>query len=113
MFIFASNGLLNNITHSTSSNTDQIIVGDTGTYYIIFFVFGGSSSLFYIAVNGTIVTNTFYASSAPNVGQTIMKLNAGDVVTLVNNGPAPVMLSPSHIDEDAVKASVIMQQIGS
>lgn len=75
------------IIHSTTTNTDQIIVNVAGTYRITFTVTSSSSMYFAIAINGVVQTSSEYGSNTGGTilaGNVILNFNAGDILTITN-----------------------------
>jgi hypothetical protein len=82
---FDSNGLLAGVTHAPAS--PDIIVVSAGTYAIFFSESGTGPNQFGIGVNGVLQPSTIYGSGAgtqQNLGQAILVLGAGDIITIIN-----------------------------
>jgi hypothetical protein len=114
---FDSNGLgTPGITHAPGSA--NIVVADPGDYKITFSVSATEPCQFAIFDNGVVVPESVYGSGAgtqQDAGQVILAVNAGDVITLVNNtSAAAVTLAaapPIGGTATAVNASVILEKL--
>lgn len=105
---FNTNGTLVNITHSTSSSTDSITLGLSGTYAATYIVESPSNANLELKLNGTVISSSNYVgqASAIAVGKAIFDANAGDVLTLINISGFDIFLSSGGIN-----ASIILEKI--
>jgi hypothetical protein len=114
---FDSNGIgTAGITHAPG--TSGISVASQGTYKVAFSVSGTQPCQFALFVNGVLMPESVYGSGAgtqQDTGQDILALNAGDVVTLVNNtSAAAVTLAaapPIGGAATAVNASILIERL--
>ena len=87
---FDTNGpLTSGITHAPGAAGIAIV--NAGTYLVTFSVSGVEPNQFAIFDNGLLVAGTVYGSGAgtqQNVGQAIITIAAGDVLTLRNHSSA-------------------------
>jgi hypothetical protein len=115
--LFNQNGPLLGVTHSTSSNTDQIIVTNPGRYAILFSVSSSETNQFTLYVGAAPITSTTYGSGAgdqQNTGLSIVNLNTSDVITLRNHlstaGKNLVQQGGTTIQN--IRASVLIIRLG-
>jgi len=112
--VFDSNGPLLGITHATPSASIGIV--SAGTYTITFTVTSNNPNQFTIFVNGVANTSTTYGSGAgtqTNIGQAILTLGAGDVITLVNHSTGSGIILQTLAGGTAVNvnASILIERI--
>ncbi|MCL5874973.1 MAG: collagen-like protein [Candidatus Dependentiae bacterium] len=75
------------ITHSTVSNTDQLIINVTGDYRIQYNVCSGNPMFFAVSVNGVVQTSSQYGSNTGGTilaGSVVLNLSSGDIVRITN-----------------------------
>jgi len=114
---FGSNGPLSGVTHT--AGTSSITITNTGTYSMSYFVSGTTANQFTLFVNGTANTTTTYGTTAGiTVGQAILSLSAGDVLTLVNHTSVVVVLPTSVTlglqvggSQTSVNASILITRL--
>lgn len=111
---FDSNGFLLGVTHAPSS--PSIVVTSAGIYIVTFSVSGTEPNQFALFINGAPDISTIYGSGAGTqltTGQSIIKLQALDVITLVNHSSAAAVGLASVIGgtQANVNASVLIQRI--
>jgi hypothetical protein len=78
------------ITHT--AGTSQITVAQAGIYMIDYTVTSNQGRQVAVFDNGSLITGTIFGTQSANnaaVGQAIVSLAAGDVLTLVNNVANP------------------------
>jgi hypothetical protein len=83
---FSNNGPLVGITHTPGS--PNVVVTNSGTYAVFFSLTSTQQSQFALFLNGTVVPESLYGSGSGNIGplgQVILDLAAGDILTLVNH----------------------------
>lgn len=82
--VFDSNGILSNISHTTSSS--NIVLSQAGTYLVTYILELYNNSLFELQLNGSAIAGSNYINpdSSISAGQAIFTANANDVLTLVN-----------------------------
>lgn len=123
---FEQNWLMTSaFTHSTTSNTDQIIINVSGVYRIDVRSLSSSKSYFAVSVNGvvphpssdpTIAGPTEYGANTGGAilpGQSILQLNAGDIVRVTNFSTLPITINNQDgaINPFTISASVLIQQL--
>ena len=114
---FDSSGVLSpGITHSTTTNTDQIVLANAGTYKVAFSVSGTEPSQMALFVNGVLVPGTIYGSGAgtqQNSGQAIITIGAGDVLTVKNHSSSAAVTLASNIGgtQAVSNASVLIEKL--
>jgi hypothetical protein len=111
--LFTSNKILSSgISHSTSSNTDQIIINRAGTYLIIY---QANTSVTQVALALTVdgaaaqAESKIISSSAsggPICGQCILTFTAGQVLRVINFSASSMTISTNRVG-----ASVTLMQI--
>ncbi|HEY9721362.1 MAG TPA: hypothetical protein V6D47_05070, partial [Oscillatoriaceae cyanobacterium] len=112
---FSNNGAMSGITHTPG--TTSFVVPTSGTYAIDYSinVVGSGGEAIAIAVNGNVQSSTLVddlSGFGYLGGRAVLALNAGDVVTLRNNGPSTVTIDSSpgvgaQLNITAVNASAI------
>jgi hypothetical protein len=113
---FSSNGTLTaGFTHTP--NSSQILVVDAGTYKVTFSVSGSEPNQMALYVDGVLVAGSIYGSGAgtqENVGQVIVPVTAGAVLTLRNHSSAAAVTLATPIGGTApnANASVLIEQLG-
>ncbi len=115
---FDSNGPLNGVTHTpvNTSPTGAVIgIVSAGLYAITFSVSGTQPNQFALFVNGVASASTIYGAGSgtiQNVGKTILALNAGDTLRVVNNASASaVALAQQGGTASNVYASILIVRI--
>ena len=112
---FSDNGILTSgITHAPGD--PGVAFTSAGDYKVTFSVSGTEPSQFALFLNGAMVTGTIYGSGAgtqQNTGQAIFRINAGDVLTLVNHSSAAAVGLPSLAGgtQGNVNASILVQKL--
>lgn len=111
---FDSNGVLNGIIHATG--TSQIQVVNAGDYKVTFSTSGVEPSQFSLFRNGVPVPGTVYGSGAgtqQNLGQVIVTLGAGDVLTVRNHtsSAAVTLQTLAGGTQTSVNASVAIEKL--
>lgn len=106
---FSVNGLLSNITHSTSTNPDQITINNTGTYLITAIVNLSTTTTgveFELDQNNAQISGTSFALSSPGTItlQAIINATNGDVIQLIQTGLVSTTISGT--------ATITIEQIG-
>ena len=112
--LFDSNGPLSGFTHTAGSAS--ITVGSTGTYLVGFSISGTEPNQFSLFDNASPVAGTTYGSGAgtqQDGGQAIVRLAAGDVLTLINHSSAAAIGLASDIGgtQANVNASLVIQEL--
>jgi hypothetical protein len=112
-FLFNSNGLMTSgISHSTSSNTDQITINTAGTY--VFYLTGSSTTtgvFLSITINGVATTDNQFAFGGAGgflASQYISNITAGQIIRVVNWDSASITITGSATK---VAASITIVQI--
>jgi hypothetical protein len=83
--IFNRNGISLNIDHQVG--TSEIRIKQEGNYLVGYSISAVQSNQFALFVNSKVIPGSIYGSGAgtqQNIGQVIVKLSEGDIVTLVN-----------------------------
>lgn len=114
--LFDANGPLSGVTHSTVTNTDQIVVAASGIYSIIFSVSGTEPNQFTIYVNGVAQASTTYGSGAgtqQNTGLSVLTLGAGDIITIRSHSSTAAVTLASVVGgtQANVTASVLITRL--
>jgi hypothetical protein len=113
--IFDSNGVTTpGVTHAPG--TTQIAVTTPGDYKISFSVSGVEPSQMALFLNGAPLTGTVYGSGAgtqQNTGQAIVRLAAGDVLTVRNHSSAAAVTleTLSGGTQTNVNASIVIEKL--
>jgi hypothetical protein len=102
------------ITHAPG--TTQILVTTPGDYKISFSVSGVEPSQFALFLNGSPLTNTVYGSGAgtqESMGQAIVTLAAGDVLTLRNHSSAAAVTLQTLAGgtQTNANASIVLEKV--
>lgn len=115
--IFDTNGVLSpGITHAPGTST--ITVNTAGTYKINYSVSGVEPNQFALFVDGLEAAGTVYGSGAgtqQNVGQVILALTAGDVLTLRNHSSAAAVTLQTLAGgtQSNVNASILIERMAA
>ena len=112
--LFDSNGVMVGVRHEPGS--DQIIIDNSGVYYLNFSISGTEPNQFAIFVNDKVAAGSVYGSGAgtqQTFGQVIIELSRGDVLRLVNySSDAAVGLASVIGGTQAnVNASMVIQKL--
>ncbi|WCM63173.1 BclA C-terminal domain-containing protein [Paenibacillus polymyxa] len=113
--IFDTNGILTpGIAHVPG--TTQIAVSDAGKYEVHFSVSGVEPNQFAIFINGALAAGTVYGSGAgtqQNIGQAILALACGDVLTLRNHSSttAVTLQTQAGGTQASINASVLIRKL--
>jgi hypothetical protein len=101
---FATTGPTNGVIFNPVTSTFTVL--STGTYRIDFNVTMTASGTLSVEINAALAPGGTYTGTT-DIGQVLVSLSAGDVVSLVNTGASPVIITlPS-----GVVASMTIQQI--
>jgi hypothetical protein len=112
---FDSNGVLSaGITHAPGDAA--ITLANAGTYLITFSVSGTEPNQMGIFIGGVPVAGTIYGSGGgteQNVGQAILTLPAGSVLTVVNHTSTAgiTLATPISGTQASTNASVVIEEI--
>lgn len=112
---FDSNGPLSpGIIHAPGDARIEFV--NAGLYEVTFSVSGTEPNQFALFLNGAAVDGTVYGSGAgtqQNTGQAIIKVGAGDVLTVTNylSDAAVGLASPIGGTQEAVNASVVIEKL--
>jgi hypothetical protein len=111
---FDSNGPLTHdaIIHNYGSSV--IIIKAHGTYKVTFSLSSATANQVALHVNNNYRYGTLYGNDAgfQNVGQAIIQLCEGDVLSLRNMGQAPIQLSSQPVDVyGLINASMVIESV--
>ncbi len=113
---FDRNGVMTpGITHAPGDAGIRFV--NAGTYKVTFSMSGVEPSQMALFVNGVVVPGTVYGSGAgtqPNIGQAILILGAGDVLTVRNHSSAAAVTLQTLAGgtQTNENASIIVEKLG-
>ena len=112
---FDTNGPMVGFVHL--AGTPEIVTSVTGVYLVNTSASGLQPNQFAVAVNGTAVPESVYGAGAgtqETIGQLILNLSAGDVVTMINHSSSAAITLQSLAGGTVanVDASIVIQQLG-
>jgi len=114
--IFDSNGLMTaGFSHAPGTAGIQVIAA--GDYKLTFSVSGVEPGQFALFVNGAVAAGTVYGSGAgtqQDTGQAILRLGAGDVLTVKNHSSAAAVTLQTLAGgtQQNSNASVVIEKLG-
>ncbi len=112
---FDSNGVMSpGITHAAGAT--QVTFVNAGTYEVTFSVSGSEPNQMALFLNGSLVQGTVYGSGAgtqQNIGQVIVTIGAGDVLTVRNHtsSAAVTLATPIGGTRASTNASVAIEKL--
>lgn len=103
-----------NISHSTVSNTDQIIINRTGVFRIIYNLTSSGAMYFAVSINGVIQTSSLYGTNTGGTilaGSTILSITSGDIIRITNYSIATTTTLSNLSNGNArISASITISQ---
>jgi|GEM_PF-1247930 len=109
------NGLMTpGIIHSVIVNQDQVLINVAGIYQVTTSVVSDGTMFFALAINGVVQPTSKYGTSVGgslSTGESIVSLNVGDILTLVNYAIGSVNISNSSSDTIRISGSILLHQL--